>query len=211
MATTMTIHEALCRVKVNTDRINEKIAETAFCSVKKCNQSKFNGVDLNVFTNDVKSTYNSIRDLIKFTDAVKAAISLSNAQTKVTVAGKEMTVAEVLYQMKYGLNVKKNLLQVLNKQYKNCMKKIEIENGEKLDDGLKRYLESSVGGKDKIGKEDLTAITDVYIKNNSWEMVDPIKISDEIQKLQKEIDDFESTADSAIQVSNATTTITIDV
>ena len=59
--------------------------------------------------------------------------------------------------------------------------------------------------------QDAIAAREAYIKQNAYEVVDPIDIVGEIKGLEAWINEFETEVDSAIQVSNATHTITIDV
>ena len=49
-----------------------------------------------------------------------------------------------------------------------------------------------------------------YKENNQYILIDPINIVPTISSLQSEIDAFEAKVDSAIQIANATNTITIE-
>ena len=48
-----------------------------------------------------------------------------------------------------------------------------------------------------------------FIFNNTFELVDPIKVKDKIDSLEKEISEFESEIDAALSVSNAVTEIEV--
>ena len=99
----MTVHEALCEIKVADKRIEKAIQECAFCEANKEISPKINGITVAEFENDVKAKYQKINDLIRRNENIKKALSLSNAKTVITVNGKEMTMAEAIYMMQYGI------------------------------------------------------------------------------------------------------------
>ena len=205
---TMTIHEALCEVKVNAKRIASTINNSTFCTFNRATSNKINGTDVSVFEKEAKSNYDSIIDLIKRTDAIKAAINLSNASTYITVGDKRMTVAEGIYYLGYGVLEKKQLLETLTNQLINSTAKIEVENGDRLDKKVENFIITTFGSKEKANSEDIISVSDNYRKANSLVLIDPINIREKIKLLKEEIDNFEKNIDSALQVSNATTMIT---
>ena len=205
---TMTIHEALCEVKVNAKRIASTINNSTFCTFNRATSNKINGTDVSVFEKEAKSNYDSIIDLIKRTDAIKAAINLSNASTYITVGDKRMTVAEGIYYLGYGVLEKKQLLETLTNQLTNSTAKIEVENGDRLDKKVENFIITTFGSKEKANSEDIISVSDNYRKANSLVLIDPINIREKIKLLKEEIDNFEKNIDSALQVSNATTMIT---
>ena len=206
----LTVHEALCFIKVADKRIGDAIDNCAFCASNKESSPKVNGVPVKEFEDDVKAKYQSIQDLIKRTEKIKAALSLSNAATKVTVCGKEMTVAEAIYMMQYGILTKMNLLRSMESKLRAAQLVITSENGHKLDERLDKYIQSVYGSKEKITPEELDKASKDFKARNEYKLVDPLKIADKIEALKKEIDEFQAAVDSAIQISNATTYIEIE-
>lgn len=206
----LTVHEALCFIKVADKRIGDAIDNCAFCASNKESSPKVNGVPVKEFEDDVKAKYQSIQDLIKRTEKIKAALSLSNAATKVTVCGKEMTVAEAIYMMQYGILTKMNLLRSMESKLRAAQLVITSENGHKLDERLDKYIQSVYGSKEKITPEELDKASKDFKARNEYKLVDPLKIADKIEELKKEIDEFQAAVDSAIQISNATTYIEIE-
>ena len=87
----------------------------------------------------MKSSYDKATDLIKRREAIKRAVVLSNAVTKVTVADKEYTVAEAIEMKNHGMDFKKLLKQKIKKQYDAAMAQIITENG-KLEDKAENYV-----------------------------------------------------------------------
>ena len=69
----LTVHEALCFIKVADKRISDAIDNCAFCASNKESSPKVNGVPVKEFEDDVKAKYQSIQDLIKRTEKIKAA------------------------------------------------------------------------------------------------------------------------------------------
>ena len=110
MIETMTVHQALVEVKMADKKINQMLSSVNDFTLIGVNtnpdSSKANikGVDIDTFINTAKSNYQKITDIYNRVDAIKAAISKSNAATKINVGGKSMSVAEAIYQMKYGIN-----------------------------------------------------------------------------------------------------------
>jgi len=207
--TKMTVHEALCEIKVADKRIEKAIQECAFCAANKESSPKVNGVPVKEFEDEVKNKFKSIQDLIARTEKIKAALSLSNAKTKIQINGEKMTVAEAIYMMQYGIKNKQAVLTAMTRALKNARNIIEYENGERLDDRLDKYIQSVYGSKEKVAAEELDKASKDFKARNEFKLVDPIGIVDKIAALTEEIDKFQAAVDSAIQISNATTYIEI--
>ena len=208
--TKMTAHEALCEIKVSNKRIEKAISECAFCAANKESSPKVNGVPVRDFEDEVKNKCKSIEDLIRRTEAIKKALSLSNAMTKITVNGQELSVAEAIYMMQHGIRVKQRLLQAMNEKLKEARRTIEYENGSRLEERLDKYIQSVYGSKDKVTAEELDKASKDFKARNEYKLVDPVGIVDKIAKLTEETDKFQAAVDSAIQISNATTYIEIE-
>ena len=50
-----------------------------------------------------------------------------------------------------------------------------------------------------------------FVKENSYSILDPLKLEEKIVKLEKEISDFEVNVDAALSVSNAVTSVTVQL
>ena len=205
----MTVHEALCEIKVADKRIAKAISEGVFCKENKQSNVKIDGIGLEDYENHIKSSYQSVSDLIRRTDAIKKALSLSNARTMVSVAGKEMSVAEAIYSYQHGMDSKRALLKALEDSLNKATRVIGIENGSRLEDRLDTFIQSNFGSKDKADPAALKEVSENFVKQNTYILVDPLGIRDEITKLRDEIDSFMTSVDSALQMSNATTEIEI--
>ncbi len=208
--TKMTVHEALCEVKVADKRIEKAILECAFCEANKEISPKINGVTINEFEDDVKAKYQKINDLIKRNENIKKALSLSNAKTIVTVDGKKMSVAEAIYMMQYGIKHKEQLLLSMNRALNRAQQKIETENGSRLEERLDKFIQATYGSKEKVSADELDKASKDFKARNEFKLVDPINIKEKITALMDDIDKFKSSVDAAIQISNATTFIEIE-
>ena len=211
----MTIHKALCEIKLADKKINSLMLmnQIPFVEVNTNpgnDNYKVKGMDIKSYAVEATSNYQSITDLIKRIDAIKSAISKSNASTMVNIGGKEMTVAEAIYQMKYGIKTKKQLLNTLTRQLDFA--KIRLEEATKeTEKKLDKTVETLYGSKDKnVSAETVLNFRKNYLQDNQPVLIDPINIIKEINKLSIDIDNFELNVDSALQVSNATTIIEIE-
>jgi len=208
---TMTIHKALAELKIIGDRINSSISTATFIKANKHSNEKINGVPINEFKSQIQGSWDKSNDLIKRRNSIKRAVVLSNAVTKVKVGIEEFTVAEAIEMKNTGMQYKKELLNQLNRQYVDAIRITEKENGETLQSKAENYVIGLFGNKEgKTQGEDVENTKKQFIINNTFELVDPIKIKEKINELEKEISEFEVEIDSCLSVSNSLTEITIE-
>ena len=206
----MTVHEALSKIKVANSRIASLISNP-YINVCKAGAEKINGTPVADYRKELLGNYDKVMAVINETNAIKAALSRSNASTVISVAGREMTVAEAIYMWKYGIDIKKEMLCELKDQYANACTLIERRNGRELDDRAEKFVSSIYESKDKADPKDVDAMIKKFKDQNFWELVDPVKLADKIRDLETEISQFEEYVDAAIQISNATTVIEFDI
>ena len=207
---TMTIHEALAELKVIGNRINKEINSAKFVTTNKHSNTKIDGKSIPDYSNNVKSQYQRITDLIKRRTAIKRAVVLSNATTKVTINDMEMTVAEAIEYKNSGIEYKVNLLDSLTANYNTSISTMKSSNRENLEERANDYVQKLYGNKD--GSVDNAVIESAkknYIESNTLDLVDPIGAEKIISELNDEIDSFTSKVDAALSISNAITTIEI--
>lgn len=206
----MTIHAALSYLKTADKRISKALSTDTYVAYAKIGAEKINGVPVKTVKEEMKSSYQSVVDIIKTVEAIKKAVSKSNAENTIVVCGNEMTVAEAIYMMQYGVEAKKDLLNTLRVQYTSAKNTAERYNKD-VEQKADKFIESMFGSKEKATGQDAIIARDAYIKQNTYEVVDPVGMMGEIKSLEAWINEFEIEVDGAIQVSNATHTITIDV
>ena len=116
----MTIHRALSELKTMDDRITKAIDDVTYVVAVKHSAEKIYGVTVADFKENIKSGYQKVQSLMARRDAMKRAVVLSNATTKVIVAGKEMSVAEAIEQKNHGMEYKKYLRNKLVSQQRTA-------------------------------------------------------------------------------------------
>ena len=211
---TMTVHKALAELKIIDDRIGSAINNVVFVTAVKNGTKKIDGVDINSYNESVRSSYQKANDLINRRNALKRAVVMSNAATKVMVAGVEYTVAEAIDMKNHGLDGMKMMLNTMLRQYQDATYKFNRNSGESLEMKANEYvmniLNSQGNTADKTDVKQVQALHDSYVANNEFVMVDPIEIEKKIEDMRNKIVEFETEVDAALSVSNAVTTIDIE-
>lgn len=207
----MTVHKALAELKVIDKRIYNAMEDTTFVNACKNNTDKINGVSVEDYKSSVKSGYQKVIDLINRRNAMKRAVVLSNASTTVSINGVEYTVAEAIDMKNHGMDIKKNLLARMQRDYNVAMNDFSYNSGSALEDKANAYvvniLKSQGDSSDKADPKQIQALHDSYVENNKFMMIDPLCISKKIESLYNEITEFEMEIDSCLSVSNAVTII----
>ena len=206
----MTVHQALCELKTLNKRINKAIEATKPICVKEVSATKVEGISPADFKENAASTHESAIALIKRQRAIKAAVNQYNAEKQIEVCGRKYTVAQAIWEMKYGVNEDKMLLDRYTNMLKFANVAIENANGNDLNRRAEAFCAAMFGQKDKCDKADYNATLEDYKAKHTMELFDPLNIRKIIADLDKEISDFSSSVDAAIQVANATTTLTIE-
>lgn len=206
----MNVHKALAELKIIDDRIVKAILEGTYCVTNKHSNEKIWGVPVKDFEANIIAHHQKANDLINRANAIKRAVVLSNAVTKVTVAGKEYTVAEAISMKNHGIKYYESFLQELRRQYSTAKKEITLRNGDELETRANNYVATLLGGKEKLNTEEANTMKETFIKAQSVELVDPIRILDKINELEDMIANFQAEVDSALSYSNAITEISIE-
>ena len=144
----MTIHKALCELKTLDSRIQDAIRRSTFCFANKHSNQKIHGIPIEDVKKECKAAYQSISDLISRRNAIKCAVVLSNATTKVTIGGKEYTVAEAIEMKNNGMALLKYLLDKLAGDYRSASRECDESNGDRLERRADDYLKTLYTGFD---------------------------------------------------------------
>lgn len=203
-------------------KIHNQINSLSVVEVKRKQDVKINGiVDVAEFENEAKSKYQSLMDMIERYNRLDGAIILSNANTKVEIGDREMTVAEAINLRKsmYGhkgccgncgngsTDFLGKMLETLEDQHESMICKA-AELNDKADRQAEKLKESFVGkdGNKKISDEDISGL-DKLTDGLKAERIDPIKIAEKIEELREKRNSILKKIDTAIKVSNATTKV----
>lgn len=208
---TMLVHKALAELKILDARIINEIEDGTFCIANQHSNQKIKGVAVGDYKRIMQGDYDKVSDLIKRRKAIKQAVVLSNAVTKVVIGDKEYTVAEAIEMKNHGINSELKLLKELKAQYGFAQRTISDKNGESLEKSAENYVIGLYGSKDgKTNVEEYEKTKKAFIESRTYDLIDPIDILEEINGLQDYIDSFTSEVDAALSVSNAITEITIE-
>lgn len=213
MATTekMTIHKALCELKTLDARIKKAIEGNVYAFANKHSNTKVSGLPIGDYCAEIKSAYKSATDLITRRDAIKRAVVLSNATTKVTVGGSEYTIAEAIEMKNHGILARQTLLSKLRNDSIRARREADNNNGDMLEMRADEYIKNLYANADmKNLSDEVKKMRADFMASQVMEIVDPIGISTEIERLETEINAFAVEVDAALSVSNALTEITVE-
>lgn len=210
MATTerMTAHKILTEMKLVEKRITKTVSDGVYCIANKHSNTKIDGMSIEEYKSKMQGDFDKATAEIARYFAMKKALSLSNAVTKVTISGQEYTIAETIAMKNHGVYHKQYLLDTLRTQYSAVQRTLVTKNGDELDRRAEKYVIELYGNNEDVKKgEAATQAKQQYIEQHSYDLIDKISIVDRIAELEKEIDEFTSEVDAALSVSNALTEI----
>lgn len=200
---TITVTEGLVELKLLDSRINKAI-DREWCVCVKRNdphESK------DKFNKEVLASYQSVLDLMKERKNIKSAIVESNAKTILKVGETEMTVAEAI-ERKSSIGYERMLLHKWKNQLSEALRHEKSYN-----DDVQHRLDNLLQNIASSDKSDLTEATTTMAENymamNGAEILDPLKLAEEIEELDSQIDEFMGNVDTALSLSNAVTMIEV--
>lgn len=211
MTEKISVTRALSEIKTIEARIRARIQESSFAAIAQGSRTATNaGVEISKFESSAASAERSIRDLFDRYTKLKAAIVQSNAVTRVTIAGAALTVAEAIHQKKVAL-LKRIYANKLRSDLALCEKSAQTEN-DKIEERLERLVSEILKATGKDPSKDRGAAIEYersYRAENAYKIIDPLKLRDLIDKLEKEIDAFTGEVDFVLSESNSRTDIQI--
>lgn len=208
----MTVHKALAELKVIDDRINKAISEGVYVIANKHSNEKIQGMTIDQFKEKMKASHQKVTDLINRRNALKRAVVLSNATTKIKIGNDEYTVAEAIEMKNHGMEFKTNYMRMIASQNLSAQADINRNSGEAIEKRAEQYVLSVIQAQPKdakmaIDSDAMQALRKDYIKNNTYDLIDPLKVNDIIENMADEINEFNTEIDAALSVSNALTVI----
>ena len=159
----------------------------------------------NEYSTQARSALQKVDALIARRRAIKRVIVLSNAATMVTVAGEEMTVAEAI-EMKNFILYYEAVLNTALLAYNRARQEHKIAE-QKVKERLDK-LATEVLGKN-ASSEKYNSLADSFLAREGVELLDPTNLAEEIERRQTFVDDFQSTADRVLSISNARTMVDV--
>lgn len=213
--TKMSITRALAEVKRLDDRIAREINTGRFVDVTIGRNQNQKVANSNQTVAEVKTaiegSFDRIKQLMQNRETIKAAIVMSNATTKVTVNGKQYTVAEAI-ELKKSVVLKEMFLSSLRRHQMTTQASVD-QHRAKLADTIERSLQavySSANGT-KITEEQYTAIAKPQEERSEPAMLDPRDIAKQIRELDEEVSVIKSELDFVLSESNARVDIEVAI
>lgn len=203
--TTISVTRALAQIKSIEGRLND-VVQRPFISVT-VGGKPINGTPVAEAEVDMRANLQSAKALIAQRNTLKAAVVASNSTTKVTIAGKQMSVAEAI-ERKSGIRFEQALLENLRKQHGLAAAHVDRSNKEVMT-RLDALITQAVGKDRKVDEAEIEAIAGPFLKQNESSLVNPNGLESQIKGLQSEIDAFLLEVDYALSEVNAVTQITV--
>lgn len=199
----MSVTQALAELKLLRNRFESCLEDAQFITLK----TKARHVDVAKFGVTARASYQSYRDLLSRYNRIKAAIVASNATAKVTVAGREYTLAEAV-ERKRTIRTERDCLRKMQEQWQQVQSEYEAHQNEqqlRVDRLMMQEL-----GKDKQTNVDVAkSLQEAFLESNKAEVVDPLKLEELIREYKKELEDFETNVDWVLSESNGRTMVTV--
>lgn len=209
---TMKVHQGLAELKMLDKKIRDQMNSAVFGYYKLVKADTIRGKKVADISDAMAQDYQSINDHMARYNAIKQAIVISNATTKLTVGDTEYTVAEAIELKNHFMPMMRDLRDTMLKQYNAVSTAVE-DNNTRVRAQAERNAREVIkpDGDNKIDPEVFEKLIDVSLQNGIQECVWPtgIDVSAEIAKMTDKIDTFLTNVDAALSISNAITDITV--
>ena len=207
---TMTMLEALNKKKQLEERLNAFPSNNPYVTYISELQLSKRSLKVDEIEATLRSNFMSKQHLIKNIAEIKSKINESNAITKITVAGKEYTIADAIARHR-AIETEKKFWAECYKQYNATIMKIEELNYDVADpEKVNRNISTLISGFSKMTTEQIDDLKELYIKENTFKIIDPNNLKNIIEDWKNEIDNFEALLHGAMIESNVKTTITCE-
>ena len=217
MAERMLVTQALDERDLLVKKIWDKIDNMKIIDTIKPNEGLvYEGrVTRKEFEEQAKSAYQQIGDLIKRYERIDAAITASNAYTKIVTSYGEFTVAGAIGLRSRLRGERKNgagtdFERAFENRIENelAKKHLFIEQKNKQLQETAENMRLSILGKDNRVRDDKPLdVVDAYVRENTTELVDPLDARKISEAMKEKRTTLLSELDTQIKVSNATTFI----
>ena len=200
----ISVTQALSELKLLRKRIDNVTNTALFTTVKRASDM----LDATRFTGQATASYQSFVDLLARYNAIKSAIVISNASTKVTIGGKMYTVADAV-ERKRSVEMEKALLNRMTEQY--AATKSEYERHQHAEQQrVDRLLTTELAKDAKTNVEVVQQLTATFLAQNKASILDPLALVEKIAELTQALDTFETQVDYCLSESNGRTLISLE-
>lgn len=207
---TMTVHEALCELKMLDKRIVAAINERPLAVTNKHINKKIDGVPVKEFEEGISAQFDKTDSLIRRRQAIKRAVVKSNAATEVIIGGETYTVAEAIEMKNHGIEFHQALVTKMTTDYNRAKLLADRANGDDLEKRVQEHVHSIYGNTDMkgVGDEAVQA-GNKFREEQTLDIIDPIGIQKRAAEINDMISAFMTEVDSRLSVSNALTQIEV--
>ena len=206
--TTMTVTDALAELTLLEKRIDSARSQldgNALIAVVEVGKVPTGYRSRDEHASQARAALQRIDALIARRRAIKRAIVLSNASTMVSVAGQEMTVAEAI-EMKHFIAYSENVVDTMQNVHARTRKEYETART-KVKERLDKLAMEVLGKNASADK--YQSLADSFLEREGVELLDPTNIAEQIENRQAFVEEFESTVDRVLSISNARTNIEV--
>ena len=205
----LTLYQALEKKKILEKRVNKVRGNELVGIRKKHIEETITGVPLADVKAAMEENLASSVSLVNNYITLKAAINEANAVTKVTIAGKEYTIANAIARYR-GLDNEEYLYRNMLSNVVNAKNKVELTNQKYLSpESISRYVSNILGDSKK--DEALIAATEQrYREANEVEWYDPLDTEKLATEKIEEIELFREEFHSVLTTANCNTVITVE-
>jgi hypothetical protein len=205
-----TITRALAELTTLKDKHQKEVNKMNLIAVKQGAKIRKPNSSYNEksFIEQANQSYQSVLDIERRILSIKNQIDASNFTTKIKIGDTEMTVQEAL-NMKRLIELKQNRLYNLKIMKQRAQTDFDAGNEENRRRIEKMSQDQMSNGSSKAGdaeKEIVESVEKIY----KMDFIDPINLSDEIEKLENEIAEFNNNIDYVLSESNSTTYIEVE-
>ena len=215
----MLVTQALDERDLLVKKINDKIKKAHFVDSIKHNENKVyeNHLTKEEFEKEAMASHQQILDYVDRYQRIDRAIVQSNATHFIETTYGKYSVAEAIalrsrlkgnsIYHEFG-DFEAILYDKMNKDYQTKIESIETKN-KQLEFTAENMRLSILGKETKVKEDKPLEVVEVYIKENRFELVDPLKILKKMEQLKERKEILLRELDTQIKVSNATTFIEI--
>ena len=205
----ISVTRGLVQLKRLEQRINKKILDLDVCiaSNKKSSAKVFDGIfTKEEFKKNAMATYDSLNDLIQLRKEIKDEIVQSNAVTEVYICGKKYTVAQAIERKNSIETFEMDMARRMNRAFATAVEKMNRSNERVEMEAHKLFGSTTEDKKSELNRLEMMKL---YIETNSYELIDPLNLTNLKDETLKEVEDFLSEVDQVLSESNAITMIEI--
>jgi hypothetical protein len=159
------------------------------------------------YNSKARAALQRVDALIARRRTIKRAIVLSNATTIVTIANEEMTVAEAI-EMKNFIAYYEEVLNTIHTAYRTTLSKYEQAQA-RVKERLDKLAIEVLGRNANTATDRYQSLADSFLAREGVELLDPVNLSEENERRQNFIEEFKSTCDRVLSISNARTIVEI--